>query len=50
MVMIDGRFTTEGISVSAYSDDGVLLEETWFAWSEVEEMKSDEKSHFTFEL
>lgn len=49
-MIVDGRFTSEGISVSAYSDDGALLEETWFTYDEIEEMKSDEESHFTFEL
>lgn len=49
-VTVDGRFTSEGISVSAYDDDGNVLDEAWFTWDEVDEMKSDGESHFTFEL
>lgn len=47
---VDGRFTSEGISVSVYDEDAILVDETWYTWDEVEEMKSDEESHFTFEL
>lgn len=47
---VDIRFTSEGISASAYDSDGKVVEESWFTWDEVEEMKSDEESHITFEL
>ena len=49
MNTVDIRFTSEGISASAYTEEGVLVDEAWFTWDEVEEMKSDEMSHITFE-
>ena len=49
-ITVDGRFTSEGISVSVYAPDGSVLDETWFTYDEIEEMKSDGQSHFTFEL
>lgn len=49
-VIIDGRFTGEGVSVSAYGDSGAtVLDEAWFTWAEVEDRKG-EGSDFTFEL
>lgn len=48
---VDIRFTNEGFSASVYTGEGNAVEdEAWFTWDEVEEMKSDEESHITFEL
>ena len=48
MDTVDIRFTQEGISASAY-DDGCLVDEMWFTWDEVEELKSNEESRITFQ-
>jgi hypothetical protein len=50
MPTVDIRFTTEGISASVYGDDNQVIDEAWFTWDEVDQMKSDEESHVTFEL
>lgn len=48
---VDVRFHIKGISISVYEgEDNEIHDETWFTWDEVEEMKSDEESHVTFEL
>lgn len=48
---VDIQFTPNGISASAYSEGELILEdESWYTWDEVEEMKSNEESHITFEL
>lgn len=49
-ITVDGRFTSEGISVSAYDEDGDVLDETWFTWGEVEDLKGLNESAFTFEI
>lgn len=48
MVVVDGRFTSEGISVSAYNEDGSLFDEAWFTYDEMDDLKGD-GSDFTFE-
>lgn len=49
-VTVDGRFTADGLSVSAYDKDGNVLDETWFTWTEIEELKGADGSDFTFEI
>lgn len=48
-VTVDVRFTSEGISMSMYGPENEVLDESWFTWPEVEEMKADDRSHVTFE-
>lgn len=48
--IVDGRFSPEGLSVSAYDSNGRLIDEIWYTWAEIEDLKSEEESHFTFEL
>lgn len=49
--IVDGRFTDEGISVSAYGNDGATVrDETWFTWDEAQERSETSDSDFTFEL
>lgn len=45
---VDGKFTPEGIGVTAYDDTGAVVDETWFTWDEVEEMKHPTELAFTF--
>jgi len=50
-VVIDGRFTPEGVSVSAYVGERMdVADEAWFTWDETEELRAEECSDFTFEL
>lgn len=47
----DGRFTSEGFSLSVYTwPDMNVEEEVWFTWDEVDDRKGDEQSDFTFRL
>lgn len=48
--VVDIRFAIEGLSASVYGENNRVVDETWFTWSEVETLKSDEASHVTFEL
>lgn len=48
--VVDGRFTSEGLSVSAYTYGGNVLDESWFTYDEIELLANDEESNFTFEL
>ena len=48
MDTVDIRFTSEGLSASAY-ENGALVDEAWFTWAEIELMKSDGESHITFQ-
>lgn len=47
---VDGQFTSEGLSVSVYSEDGSVLEETWFTHDEIEARAEESASDFTFEF
>lgn len=47
---VDGRFTQEGLSVSVYDEQANVVDETWFTWDEIEELKSEEGSDFTMEI
>jgi len=49
-VTVDGRFTSDGLSVSMYTEDGIVLDEAWFTYEEMEELQGDEESNFTFEI
>jgi len=50
MPTVDGRFTHEGISISVYGEDNEVIDEIWYTWDEVENMKGVSQSDFTFEL
>lgn len=47
---VDGRFTTEGLSVSVYDSDGNLVDEAWFTHDEIDSLAGGPGSDFTFEL
>lgn len=49
---VDGRFTPEGLSVSAYDAYGNVVDEVWFTYAEIEHSAENEpeSSDFTFEL
>lgn len=48
---VDIRFALEGISVSVYTDGGAaVVDESWYTWDEVDELKGNEESDITFEL
>lgn len=49
MTTIDIRFGSNGLSASAYNQDGSLHDEAWFTWDEVDARKDDEESNVTFE-
>ncbi|ERJ07442.1 hypothetical protein HLRTI_000484 [Halorhabdus tiamatea SARL4B] len=49
MATIDIQFARLGISATAYNADGSVFDEAWFTWDEVEDLKSGEESHITFE-
>lgn len=48
--VVDIRFTLEGFSASVYGENNQVVDESWFTWDEVDELKSDEESHVTFEI
>lgn len=48
--IVDGRFTSEGLSISIYDDNGNVEDETWFTWAEIEDRKEISQSDLTFEL
>lgn len=48
--IVEGKFTWDGISVSAYSIEGNAEVESWFTWSEVIERKKDYHDDFTYRL
>lgn len=49
-VTVDGRFTDEGLSVTAYDSDGGVLDEAWFTHAEIDDLAGTDGSDFTFEL
>ena len=48
--VVDIRFTLEGFSASVYGENNQVVDESWFTWAEVDELKSDEESHVTFQI
>lgn len=49
MTNVEISFTSEGVTASVYDDLG-LIDESWYTWSEVEEMKDNEGPDITFDL
>ena len=46
---VDIRFTPDGFSASMYDEDAMLLDESWYTWDEIEDLKTYEESQITFE-
>lgn len=43
-VQADLRFNSEGVSLSLY-EDGHVVDEAWFTWSEVELLKKENETN-----
>ena len=49
MGTVDIQFTGEGVSATHYGENNEVLDEAWYTWAEVDELKEVSESAITFE-